>query len=208
MLTCSSNILYPKEDTQTSTLMFECRTCRWSCQADTSCIYRNELSTTIGATAGVTQDVSQDPTVGNPSFHAHSIDNDTMALDGSTGGGGGFSYDEDDMYDAHGHEFIPDMCMLCGDEIYCDVCGEESYGGAHAVVDELGRISSVRVHASQDGNVGSFVVELPQTPLAQEAPQLPQPDQQQLQVPLEQLQLYGQQNHQTPSPPPTPPQVT
>lgn len=60
----SSNMLYPKEDRLNSTLMFACRTCQFSEPAPSSCVYRNQLSNTVGETAGVTQDVGSDPTVG------------------------------------------------------------------------------------------------------------------------------------------------
>ena len=57
-------MLYPKEDRLNSTLMFACRTCQFSEPAPSSCVYRNQLSNTVGETAGVTQDVGSDPTVG------------------------------------------------------------------------------------------------------------------------------------------------
>jgi len=58
-----SNMLYPKEDRLTNTLLFACRTCNFSEPAPSSCIYRNQLSNTVGETAGVTQDVGNDPTL-------------------------------------------------------------------------------------------------------------------------------------------------
>lgn len=65
----SANLLYPREDrTNPSALLFECRTCAHSEPATTSCIFRNKLNDTVGETAGVIQDVGQDPTVGPPSF--------------------------------------------------------------------------------------------------------------------------------------------
>lgn len=66
----SSNMLYPKEDRQTHQLMFACSTCQYSEKASSSCVYRNNLDTSIGETAGVTQDVGSDPTVGIPGFCA------------------------------------------------------------------------------------------------------------------------------------------
>ncbi len=57
-------MLYPKENKETSELMFACRTCQYSEKAASSCVYRNNLDTSIGETAGVTQDVGSDPTVG------------------------------------------------------------------------------------------------------------------------------------------------
>jgi len=61
-------MLYPKENKETSELMFACRTCQYSEKATSSCVYRNNLDTSIGETAGVTQDVGSDPTVGLPGF--------------------------------------------------------------------------------------------------------------------------------------------
>ena len=64
----SSNMLYPKEDRITSKLMFACRTCQFSEEASSSCVFRNNLYNTVGETAGVTQDVGNDPTVGLPLY--------------------------------------------------------------------------------------------------------------------------------------------
>lgn len=59
-----SNMLYPKEDEANRKLQFTCRTCQYTEEAKTTCIFRNELDTSVGETAGVTQDVGSDPTVG------------------------------------------------------------------------------------------------------------------------------------------------
>lgn len=59
-------MLYPKEDRVTNTLMYTCRTCQWSEGAASSCVFRNVLEASVGETAGVTQDVGDDPTVGLP----------------------------------------------------------------------------------------------------------------------------------------------
>ena len=56
-------MLYPKEDKMTSKLMFACRTCQYSEEAQSSCVFRNNMYNTVGETAGVTQDVGSDPTV-------------------------------------------------------------------------------------------------------------------------------------------------
>lgn len=56
-------MLYPKEDKQTTKLMFACRTCQYSEEAQSSCVFRNNMYNTVGETAGVTQDVGSDPTV-------------------------------------------------------------------------------------------------------------------------------------------------
>ncbi|CAG8951687.1 hypothetical protein HYFRA_00005487 [Hymenoscyphus fraxineus] len=58
-----SNMLYPKEDPDTHRLNFACRTCQYSEEATSACVFRNHLSTSVGETAGVTQDVGSDPTL-------------------------------------------------------------------------------------------------------------------------------------------------
>jgi DNA-directed RNA polymerase II subunit RPB9 len=57
-------MLYPSEDRERKELVFACRTCMYSEAPSSSCVYRNDLSNTVGDTAGITQDVGQDPTVG------------------------------------------------------------------------------------------------------------------------------------------------
>ena len=59
-------MLYPKEDPDTHRLQFACRTCQYSEEAASSCVFRNILNNAVGETAGVTQDVGSDPTVGLP----------------------------------------------------------------------------------------------------------------------------------------------
>ncbi|EED21884.1 DNA directed RNA polymerase II 15 kDa subunit, putative [Talaromyces stipitatus ATCC 10500] len=66
-----SNLLYPKEDRVQNRLMFTCRTCHVSEPATSPCVYQNNLNTQVGETAGVTQDVGSDPTVGDPEFCLH-----------------------------------------------------------------------------------------------------------------------------------------
>ncbi|KAB8349883.1 hypothetical protein FH972_023896 [Carpinus fangiana] len=95
-----SNMLYPKEDRVNNALIFACRNCDYREPAPSSCIYRNELTNTVGETAGITQDVGQDPTVGDP----------TSAQQTQESG-------EDDDSD------MP-CCTMCGQEIVCDVCEE------------------------------------------------------------------------------------
>lgn len=59
-------MLYPKEDSDTHRLKFACRTCSYEEDAVSSCVFRNVLNNAVGETAGVTQDVGSDPTVGLP----------------------------------------------------------------------------------------------------------------------------------------------
>lgn len=58
-----SNMLYPKEDSEAHKLQFTCRTCQYTEEARSSCVFRNILNNSSGETAGVTQDVGSDPTV-------------------------------------------------------------------------------------------------------------------------------------------------
>ena len=60
----SSNLLFPQEDKENNRLMFACRTCAFSEQAPSACVMRHDIASTVGDTAGITQDVAQDPTVG------------------------------------------------------------------------------------------------------------------------------------------------
>ncbi|KAI0528034.1 hypothetical protein F5B22DRAFT_16547 [Xylaria bambusicola] len=67
-----SNMLYPKEDEDSHKLMFTCRTCQYTEEATSSCVFRHVLNSAAGETAGVTQDVGSDPTVCRPvSSHPH-----------------------------------------------------------------------------------------------------------------------------------------
>ena len=66
-----SNMLYPKEDPADNVLQFTCRTCQYSELAKSNCVFRNQLNNTAGDTAGVTQDVGADPTVGTPLSETH-----------------------------------------------------------------------------------------------------------------------------------------
>ena len=112
-------MLYPKEDPATNTLMFACRTCQFSEEANTSCIYRNSLKETIAETPGNVQDVAQDPTVGKA---YSSIDSE---------------YDSN-MEDAEGVDVVPAMCTYCGQEILCPFCEQPTDGGVILEADDLG----------------------------------------------------------------------
>lgn len=61
-------MLYPREDRTLGTLLFQCRNCQFTEEVGPTCIYRNDLSNTVGETSGVTQDVASDPTVGITDF--------------------------------------------------------------------------------------------------------------------------------------------
>ncbi|TDZ40711.1 DNA-directed RNA polymerase II subunit RPB9 [Colletotrichum trifolii] len=60
-----SNMLYPKEDEESHKLQFTCRTCQFTEEAQSTCVFRNIMNNAAGETAGVTQDVGSDPTVGD-----------------------------------------------------------------------------------------------------------------------------------------------
>ncbi|KAL7819471.1 DNA directed RNA polymerase 2 [Trichoderma aethiopicum] len=62
-----SNMLYPKEDEDQRKLQFTCRTCQYTEDAQSTCVFRNVLNSSSGETAGVTQDVASDPTVSDAS---------------------------------------------------------------------------------------------------------------------------------------------
>ncbi|OAR01592.1 hypothetical protein LLEC1_03207 [Akanthomyces lecanii] len=58
-----SNMLYPKEDEEAHKLQYTCRTCQYTEDARSTCVFRNIFNNSAGETAGVTQDVGSDPTV-------------------------------------------------------------------------------------------------------------------------------------------------
>jgi DNA-directed RNA polymerase II subunit RPB9 len=63
---------------------------------------RHEIASSVGDTAGITQDVGQDPTVGL----TRSLSRTTLS-----------------------DELLPSMCTMCGQEIMCIECGEEAAPG-------------------------------------------------------------------------------
>lgn len=71
-----NNMLYPKEDRVNQQLLYSCRNCMYTEKAENPLIYRNELISAIGDTAGVTQDLASDPTLPRsniecPKCHEH-----------------------------------------------------------------------------------------------------------------------------------------
>ncbi|KAK5058867.1 hypothetical protein LTR84_011131 [Exophiala bonariae] len=58
-----SNLLYPKEDRATSTLLYICKACHATTTHDSACTFRQQLGANVQETAGVTTDVANDPTV-------------------------------------------------------------------------------------------------------------------------------------------------
>lgn len=105
-----SNMLYPKEDKSARKLMYQCRTCQHTQEATSNCVYRNILKNQAGDTAGVTQDVALDPTVGAPS---------TTSTDSS-----GLPH--------HHPPAVLAMCGCCGQVIMCSDCDvRPAYFPAH-----------------------------------------------------------------------------
>ncbi|KAF2714783.1 DNA-directed RNA polymeras-like protein II subunit rpb9 [Pleomassaria siparia CBS 279.74] len=58
-----SNLLFPREDKENNKLLFACRTCSFTEEAPLSCVMRHDIGSSVGETAGITQDVAQDPTL-------------------------------------------------------------------------------------------------------------------------------------------------
>lgn len=54
-------MLYPKEDKAEKRLLYQCRNCPYAELADSPRVYRHELITSIGETAGVVDDIGSDP---------------------------------------------------------------------------------------------------------------------------------------------------
>lgn len=104
-----SNMLYPKEDEETHRLQFTCRTCHYTEQATSTCVFRHVMNSAAGETAGVTQDVGSDPTVGNFSFGTRWTEGGRMG-----------------KWEEYGPTFIPEVCLCCGETLRCDQCGQSS----------------------------------------------------------------------------------
>lgn len=58
-----NNMLYPKEDKDNARLLYSCRNCDYTELAENPKVYRHELISNIGETAGVVQDIGNDPTL-------------------------------------------------------------------------------------------------------------------------------------------------
>ncbi|CAK7241651.1 MAG: hypothetical protein STHCBS139747_003117 [Sporothrix thermara] len=102
-----SNMLYPKEDEDSHKLQFTCRTCQYTEEAASTCVFRNVLNNAAGETAGVTQDVGSDPTVGVARARACASASAPAPLDA--------------------HSPPPSkavLCFCCGALIACRSCGE------------------------------------------------------------------------------------
>jgi len=109
-----SNMLYPKEDEVERKLMFTCRTCNFSEEATSSCIFRNAMNNAVGETAGVTQDVGSDPTVGGSSPSSFG---DRDALDRRDSRSSALSAS------SNLSTCTISSCLGCGIMIACETCG-------------------------------------------------------------------------------------
>lgn len=69
---------------------------------------RHEIASTVGDTAGITQDVGQDPTVGL----------------------------SDSLSDTSLSGPLPDFCTMCGQEVFCEICGQETENGFYIEADD------------------------------------------------------------------------
>lgn len=105
-----SNMLYPKEDEDSHKLQFTCRTCQYTEEAVSTCVFRNVLNNAAGETAGVTQDVGSDPTVGAFASPSTSSTSSTAPSLSSTS-----------SVPPHSKAVL---CFCCGALIACRFCGE------------------------------------------------------------------------------------
>lgn len=121
-----ANMLYPKEDEDSHKLQFTCRTCQYTEEAVSTCVFRNILNNAAGETAGVTQDVGSDPTVGLPDFaglfgHFGSFSAFTAFVENGSlpGVNPGVCAPS-----ASRSSDKPIMCACCGGLITCSTCDE------------------------------------------------------------------------------------
>jgi DNA-directed RNA polymerase II subunit RPB9 len=159
-------LLYPREDKDNHKLEFACRTCYYSEPAETTCIFRNELSNTVGDTAGITQDIGEDPTVGdydlsedpNADFYASSAHHSSSSspLEGLPSA---FDLPID----------VPDFCTMCGQEVFCEICGQPSDRGCFLEVHEeqAAQFEGMRTSTSMTSSTTADMMESSQTQLQQ-----------------------------------------
>lgn len=93
--------------------MFACRSCDYTENATSDCVYRNALQEQIKESAGTVDDVAQDPTVRDDSDLPSASD----------------SFMSDSFYYGGEYEKMPETCTYCGKEIVCPSCGEPTDGG-------------------------------------------------------------------------------
>lgn len=130
--------------------MFKCRNCAVDIDAPTPCVMRHEISSSVGDTAGITQDVGQDPTVGlTRSFSTTTLQDDGHGNHGTDDNDFDFGID------------IPPVCTMCGEEIICITCGEEPAPGiALETLDQDSGAAQVQeqTHSQTEGtsNGGSY----------------------------------------------------
>lgn len=127
----SSNLLFPREDKSENKLLFACRTCNFTEEAPSSCVMRHEIASTVGATAGVTAEVAQDPTVGSSPSDAQAVQ-DALS------------------------EEVP-CCTMCGLPIMCDECGEESAPGFALEADDEDPQAGHVQHTTRDDDHDDYM---------------------------------------------------
>ncbi|TLS29969.1 hypothetical protein PpBr36_02269 [Pyricularia pennisetigena] len=113
-----SNMLYPKEDEETRTLQFTCRTCHYTTNASNTCVFRNELNSSASLHAGIIEGMGKDPTVGAPV-------SDTFSPPAASTAAAAPSL-------SHLRQHVPAdstivLCLVCGKPILCAVCEVTSF---------------------------------------------------------------------------------
>ncbi|KAL8732035.1 MAG: hypothetical protein Q9166_002987 [cf. Caloplaca sp. 2 TL-2023] len=111
-----SNMLAPREDRINNKLMYHCRMCQYSEEADSACVFRNSIYNIIGETAGVTQDVGSDPTVGLPDLWCILCGQEITCDRCGRVDGGGLEDEEVDLNDLDHVEEEPDVSEMEGSE--------------------------------------------------------------------------------------------
>jgi DNA-directed RNA polymerase II subunit RPB9 len=124
----SSNLLFPKEDKENNRLLFACRTCSFTEPAQSACVMRHEIASTVGDTAGITQDVAQDPTV----RLSESLSDASLS-----------------------EQPVPGFCTMCGQEIFCEICGQESDGGFYMEADDYDESMSESTNSNTNNQSAS-----------------------------------------------------
>ena len=141
-------MLYPREDKtdpDKNSLVFACGMCDHyeTAEEQNYCVWQHELSNTVGETAGITQDVAADPSVGahQPSslprvstststFSSKTNDNECNEYGSNEkeNGPGGTQQSLSQSMLREPADY-PLCCTMCGEEITCEICGQPTENG-------------------------------------------------------------------------------
>ncbi|KAF2235787.1 hypothetical protein EV356DRAFT_531638 [Viridothelium virens] len=131
-----SNMLYPRENSNTNELVFACGMCDFEDKAvENKCVWRHELSNTVGETAGITQDVSADPSVRAVDPTTSQLHTLSLSAPGPSTIASTTPKDQEDLKDHEDPILLLAkarkiwFCTGCGQLLNCIKCGRPTSNG-------------------------------------------------------------------------------